>query len=176
MSKPSVVAVLDLETWFAVKVNQSAGGNPRHPGFNCGEDTLHCDGAVNMLCARNLTGNADYKSWWGFESCLMKNQEKIPSNAAVCAKQNGIDTTRLEDCVSGPLGKVLLNATAEKTIEYKVKWTPWFMIEGKAPPLAEINYLKEICEAYTKKGGKPLPEGCKGNLTVTVPSATHSML
>ena len=141
MSDPSIVAILDLETWFAVKVNKSAGGNPPHAGFNCGEDTLHCDGAVNMLCARNLTGNADYKTWWGFESCIMKNQDKIPSNAAACAEQNNISTTKLEECASGPLGKALLNATAAKTIEYKVKWTPWFMIEGKPPPLAQAQNL-----------------------------------
>jgi len=142
-------------------VNKSAGGNPEHPGFNCGEDTLSCGGAANMLCARNITGNDDYKSWWGFEACMMKNQDQIPRNADFCAKENNINSKQLQDCVSGPVGKLLLNATASKTTEYNVSWTPWFMIEGKPPPLAQINYRKEICDAYTKKGGTPLPEGCK---------------
>jgi hypothetical protein len=54
-------------------------GTPHH--WDCGEDTATCAGALNMLCARNISGNGDYSRWWGFESCLMNNQSTIPANA-----------------------------------------------------------------------------------------------
>ena len=31
--------------------------------WDCGEDTPDCQGALQMLCARNLTGNAAYDKW-----------------------------------------------------------------------------------------------------------------
>jgi hypothetical protein len=86
MSKPDVVAVLDFATWFDVKRSKNSSS-----GWACGEDTVDCQGALHMLCARNVTtlppGPAAYAQWWGFEDCLMGNQTAIPGNAAHCARK-----------------------------------------------------------------------------------------
>lgn len=165
MSKADVVAIIDFETWFAVK---QKGGK-----FDCGEDTSDCQGALHMLCARNMTGNAAYAQWWGFEDCLMSNQTVIPENAASCAHQTGLNYQTLATCVQGSLGQELLRVSAEMTVQAKVVWTPWFGVDDKYPdpppaPPEPIDYLKVICEAYTNAGGSPLPVGCNSNSTVTL--------
>ena len=161
MSQPEIVAILDFETWFSVKQTSSGA-------WDCGEDTPDCAGARNMLCARNLTGNADYNRWWRFEDCLMSNQSAIPSNAAACATKNNIDKQQLSDCVNGQRGQQLLALSAQRTAEAKVVWTPWFGCEGlyPAPPPArpqEIDYLKVICDAYHQAGGSPMPRACSNS-------------
>lgn len=160
MSKPDIVSILDFATWFNVKHQSKAP-----TGYDCGEDTSDCQGALYMLCARNLTGNADYGRWWGFEDCLMQNQTIIPQNAGACAEANKLDYPTLKKCASGSLGIDLLEASAQESLKAKVVWTPWFGIQGKYPdpppaPPERIEYLKVICEAYAKAGGSPMPAGC----------------
>lgn len=169
MSKPDLVPLLDFQIWFDIK---KSSDNKRHPlGWDCGEDLPTCDGALNLLCARNLTGNADYNRWWGFELCLMENQTIIPSNAPACAHQSGVDPTALQQCVAGPLGQTLLEVSAAKAMVSDgsgapVIWTPWFVLQDVSPDPkqpVEIPYLKVVCDAYTKAGGSPLPKSCKGS-------------
>lgn len=164
MSKPDVVAILDFETWFAVRQSKSSDG------WDCGEDTPDCAGALHMLCARNITGNAAYDRWWAFEDCLMSNQTVIPANAAGCANKTGVDFKKLSGCVAGSVGQDLLKESARQTTMAKVVWTPWVGIQGKFPdpPPArpkEIVYLKVICDAFAKAGGSPMPASCASNLT-----------
>lgn len=155
MSKPDVVAILDFQSWFNVLPGKTQT-------FDCGEDTSTCDGALAMLCGRNITGNANYAAWWGFEDCMMKNQSLIPGNMGVCAKANGISEDKLTTCTSGPLGQQLLKLSEEKAKQEAVQWTPWFILQDVPPKLEEIHYLQVVCDAYTKAGGSPLPASCTG--------------
>lgn len=162
MSEPSVVAILDFQTWFNIDVNAS--------GIFCPEDTKKCDGALNMLCARNISGNKDYTAWWGFEKCMMSNQSAIPSNAGKCAKQNKVDDHKLSECTSGALGQALLRQSAVEAKAVGVGWTPWFMLQDKLV-MPTLAYLQDICKAYTAAGGSPLPAGCSKVSAAPLPAA-----
>lgn len=161
MSKPDLVAIIDFQSWFAVKPGKTLP-------FDCGEDTPTCDGSLAMLCGRNITGNDDYAAWWSFEDCMMKNQSLIPGNTGACAKASGISEEKLTVCTSGSLGKKLLQLSEDKTKEEAVQWTPWFILQDVPPKLEQIHYLKEVCDAYTKAGGVPLPPSCSGIVQETL--------
>jgi hypothetical protein len=161
MSKPDLVAILDFATWFAVEETKKKGT------YDCGEDLPGCNGALWNLCARNMTGGAAVGAWWGFEDCFFAQQhnngdaKNMTTNAAACAAAAKIDAGGLAACASGALGQALLAETAVQTLAPPaVVWTPWFVINNAVPgggkqPI-EIDYLKEVCSAYT---GTP-PESC----------------
>lgn len=148
MQASGVPEILDFETWFFL---QWKGKTP-----DCGEDTgrLGCGGALQMLCARNIT--SDYR-WWDFEACVMANQSAIPGNAPACAAAHGIDEVALEKCAEGPTGEALLHESAAKTSNASVGWTPWLVLDGTMQMPAQLDYLKMVCDAYngTKPAGCP---------------------
>jgi hypothetical protein len=155
MNQPSIVSILDFESWFFIRQKGSAPPD-------CGED-MQCSGALNMLCARNITGNAnaaELSKWWSFEACLMENQDSIPRNAAACAKKASINPAALAACVSGALGRSLLSASAVLTAADNIGYTPWVIVEEKKLPPSDVGYVKAICDAFAAKGGSPLPTGC----------------
>ena len=151
MQAAGVPQILDFQTWFFLRWNENAS-TP-----DCGEDSgiLGCGGALNMLCARNITGDGDWQRWWTFESCLMNNQSAIPANAPECAARARIDATALAGCVAGPTGEALLRESASKTAEAQVGFTPWLIVDGKMA--TQLDYLKLVCDAYD---GHPAPSGC----------------
>jgi len=166
MSKPDMVEIIDFVTWFAVtRKNSTSAGS----GFDCGEDLAGCDGARIMLCGRHLSGDKAVAAWWYFEDCFYSYQKdnmdsaNMTMHAATCARPAGISVQALSNCVDGPDGQAMLEASANMTLSPPaVVWTPWFELDGKVPgggkqPI-EIDYLKVICDAYT---GTP-PESCNG--------------
>lgn len=149
MQAPGVPDIIDFETWFFL---QWRGATP-----DCGEDAgrLGCGGALHMLCARNITGDA--KVWWPFEACVMANQTAIPGNAGECAAAHGVDAAALEACAGGAAGDALLRESAARTADASVGWTPWLVVDGEMRMPAELDYLKMVCDAYngTRPAGCP---------------------
>ena len=154
MSKPDVVAIMHLETWF--KVVDSPNGT-----LTCHEDSPTCAGALNMLCARNVTGNAkvaDTSRWWAFEDCFVADPTGQPGNAAACAAKAGVDPHALSACVGGALGKKLFAQSAAQVLAENVPFAPWFVVNGKVPT-GGVSKLKSICDAFAAGGGAR-PAGC----------------
>ena len=82
-----------------------------------------------------------------------------------CAKSQNppLDTSKIQSCYTGPLGKTLVDEAAYFTnnLNPPHQYTPWIVLQGKP---YQGNLVKGVCDAYT--GTKP--SGCSN------PPATSS--
>mmetsp|Transcript_35944 Transcript_35944/g.43401 ORF Transcript_35944/g.43401 Transcript_35944/m.43401 type:complete len:191 (+) Transcript_35944:303-875(+) len=168
MRAPGLPNIIDLVTWNFVQEKSSGPGRAK---FDCGDD-VDCEGAANMLCARNITGTPDYNKWWNFEVCMYADQIHIPHNAPACAAKHGIPVDTLAACVAGELGLELLHRSALETAAGSVGWTPWIDINSTVYTPGK-NYLQIVCDAFSSLNPPPVqqPSGCN----TTSPTSTKQL-
>lgn len=114
-----------------------------------GEDEVKGD--MIQLCAMKYFPNKYLK----FMVCQNKNYREVSTNWESCAKETGINTTKLKTCFEGNEGKTLLEKSFEEANKRGARGSPTMFLNGQPynGGRKSSNFLKAICDTY--QGSKP---------------------
>ena len=131
-----------------------AWGNARMNGtkVECQHGAKECFGNMAENCVANVTGYDPVK-YMPFMLCL-EGMYTPMSQAQVntCCTQSGIDEAKVNACMQGPLGKVLVQQAYKETPAAH-KYVPWVVgPDGKTfnPETKEV-IIKKACDFWTGK-------------------------
>ncbi len=116
-------------------------------------------GDMIQLCAMKHFPNNYIK----FMLCQNKNFREVATNWESCAKENGLNPSKLKACFEGKEGKDLLAKSFEEANKKNARGSPTMFLNGKPynGGRKSSQFLKAICETYQGKK----PDGCS-NLPV----------
>eukprot|EP01065_Artemidia_motanka_P051017 TRINITY_DN8868_c0_g1_i2.p2 TRINITY_DN8868_c0_g1~~TRINITY_DN8868_c0_g1_i2.p2 ORF type:complete len:190 (+),score=62.88 TRINITY_DN8868_c0_g1_i2:202-771(+) len=126
----------------------------------CQHGAPECGGNTIELCATSLyTGKEVYP----FLACMEKNVgdgcQNCRKDAPVCAKETGLDWSKINACTANKAtANKLVAAAAKKTADFgsSRQGTPWVVVNGKY--LSDTSrLLKTVCKDYqgTRPAGCP---------------------
>jgi len=150
--------VLDLQLGFILK---------EIPDYPTGFWSLHGQSEVigngMIKCVEKST---DVATAVKFSACLAETIDRVPTNAAECARRLGIDFSGIPQCALNATGKELLKDSMILADNDGAVWSPTIVINDQTyclwhstPCKAEKpeDFLRAICDAYTG----PTPDACK---------------
>ena len=129
----------------------------------CQHGPDECLGNRIELCAQKYaTGTATQPAWvqaGQFVVCFEGVGHSVASAGPGCAKQVGLDWSKINACATGSEGDALVTAAAKTTAALNPVhvFTPWFILDGTALGQNWSPLLPKICAAYQ---GSPKPAGC----------------
>jgi len=90
--------------------------------------------------------------------CQNKNAGAIPGNWEQCAKDSGLDTTKIKTCYEGDEGKALLKTSTEASAKVGARGSPTIFLNDKSYSGGRTSndFLRAVCNAIS--GTKP--EAC----------------
>jgi len=148
--------------------------------FFCQHGGAECAGNVYESCTQHLY--PDTSQSFPVIDCIESRScaegEKAGVNcdgnpaevAPTCIREfgDGMDSDKIRDCVTGPMGAQLLltNALETEELDPPKQWVPWITVNGRhlgqRDPRDIFLLGKAVCDAYNASGGASLPEGCSG--------------
>lgn len=117
--------------------------------------SMHGDDEVKgdmiELCAMKYYPNNYLK----FFVCMNKNYREIAKNWESCAKENGLNPSKLKSCFEGNEGKELLSKSFDESNKKGARGSPTMFLNGQPynGGRKESNFLKAICDTF--QGKKP---------------------
>eukprot|EP01063_Lacrimia_lanifica_P012071 TRINITY_DN1868_c0_g3_i3.p1 TRINITY_DN1868_c0_g3~~TRINITY_DN1868_c0_g3_i3.p1 ORF type:complete len:177 (+),score=95.40 TRINITY_DN1868_c0_g3_i3:157-687(+) len=155
LSKEGIFDIMDFE--------YLAYGNARKTGstIECQHGAEECLGNMAETCVKNMTGNAPLK-YIPFDKCVEKGYSISQSTIKSCAEEHSMDYSALMSCMTGPLGKQLMDVEAKRTAANFAgkprQYVPYFTLNGDELPQGESSVLEAVCKYW--KGEKPA--ACRG--------------
>ncbi|MGB9599125.1 MAG: thioredoxin domain-containing protein [Myxococcota bacterium] len=120
--------------------------------------SMHGDNEVKgdmiQLCAMKYYP----KNYLKFMVCQNKNYRDVATNWEACAKENGMNTSKLKSCFEGKEGKDLLAKSFDEANKKGARGSPTMFLNGQPynGGRKAKNFLKAICDTYQGKK----PENC----------------
>jgi len=117
-------------------------------------------GDIIQLCAMKYFPN----KYLNFMVCQNKNYREVATNWEACAKETGINASKLKSCFEGKEGKDLLAQSFEEANKRGARGSPTMFLNGQPynGGRKTNDFLRAICDTYQGKK----PDAC---LNIPVP-------
>lgn len=123
-------------------------------------------GDIVQLCAMKHSPD----KYLDMLTCQNKNAGAIPGNWEACAKDKGLDVSKIKSCFEGDEGKQLLSESIKKANSVGATASPTIYINGKAYSGGRTtnDFLRAVCSKFEEKPKEclSLPEPAKVNTVI----------
>jgi hypothetical protein len=130
---------------------------PRLNEFRCMHGPDECIGNKQQLCVQNMYSHITFIK---FLQCQTNKMYTIPRNGEACARENFINWTDLESCVTSNKGNQLFRKSLERTRAAAARKSCTIYLDGKfwcmhdgywlkcSEGHDERSFIKAICSRY----------------------------
>ncbi len=120
-------------------------------------DSLHgpaeVQGNMAQLCVQKVKPEAHFD----VIACMNQNPQAIPGNWRQCAQQFGVDTAKVDTCMTGEEGKQLLSESIVKANAAGASGSPTIFINGAeySGGRRQSDFMRAVCAKFSDQ-----PEAC----------------